>query len=197
MSLRPRYSLLTLLVLTALVAGGVKLWYGPHRVVMSDPPTAEEWDLVAWPPRQGDWTRYAGEHVAYEYDYVNEWTERRYLFFKGYSLNKRPIPVGKFAKDEKTICLYPRNVLATPEELAIEAELAKHEQVVCWLSTARNVETGWYEVFFLTSRKKIYYFNVAILDVSYIVLFPVELNDIDDEFRQIVAAELAEIPDPQ
>jgi hypothetical protein len=33
MSLRPRYSLLTLLVLTALVAGGVKLWYGPHRVV--------------------------------------------------------------------------------------------------------------------------------------------------------------------
>ncbi len=33
MSLRPRYSLLTLLVLTALVAGGVKLWYGPHHVV--------------------------------------------------------------------------------------------------------------------------------------------------------------------
>ena len=33
MSLRPRYSLLTLLVVTALVAGGVKLWYGPHHVV--------------------------------------------------------------------------------------------------------------------------------------------------------------------
>ena len=33
MSLRPRYSLLTLLILTALVAGGVKLWYGPHHVV--------------------------------------------------------------------------------------------------------------------------------------------------------------------
>jgi hypothetical protein len=33
MSLLPRYSLLTLLVLTALVAGGVKLWYGPHHVV--------------------------------------------------------------------------------------------------------------------------------------------------------------------
>ncbi len=32
MSLRPRYSLLTLLILTALVAGGVKLWHGPHRV---------------------------------------------------------------------------------------------------------------------------------------------------------------------
>jgi hypothetical protein len=33
MSLRPRFSLLTLILLTALVAGGVKLWYGPHRVV--------------------------------------------------------------------------------------------------------------------------------------------------------------------
>jgi len=33
MSLRPRYSLLSLLILTALVAGGVKLWYGPHHVV--------------------------------------------------------------------------------------------------------------------------------------------------------------------
>jgi len=33
MRLRPRYSLLTLLILTALVAGGVKLWYGPHHVV--------------------------------------------------------------------------------------------------------------------------------------------------------------------
>jgi hypothetical protein len=33
MSFMPRYSLLTLLVVTALVAGGVKLWYGPHRVI--------------------------------------------------------------------------------------------------------------------------------------------------------------------
>jgi hypothetical protein len=33
MHFRPRYSLLTLLVLTALVAGGVKRWYGPHHVV--------------------------------------------------------------------------------------------------------------------------------------------------------------------
>lgn len=42
MSLRPRYSLLTLLVLTAFVAGGVKLWYGPHHVVESIKPGIEE-----------------------------------------------------------------------------------------------------------------------------------------------------------
>jgi len=39
MRFRPRYSLLTLLVLTALVAGAVKLWYGPHHVVQR---TAED-----------------------------------------------------------------------------------------------------------------------------------------------------------
>ena len=33
MNFRPRYSLLTLLILTAIVAGGVKLWRGPHHVV--------------------------------------------------------------------------------------------------------------------------------------------------------------------
>jgi hypothetical protein len=41
MSLHPRYSLLTLLVLTALVAGGVKLWYGPHHVVERKEPFQE------------------------------------------------------------------------------------------------------------------------------------------------------------
>lgn len=33
MLFRPRYSLLLLLVILALVAGGVKFWFGPHRVV--------------------------------------------------------------------------------------------------------------------------------------------------------------------
>jgi hypothetical protein len=41
MSLRPRYSLLTLLVLTALLAGGVKLWRGPHRVVLDPTSVAD------------------------------------------------------------------------------------------------------------------------------------------------------------
>ena len=41
MSLRPRYSLLTLLVVTALVAGGVKLWHGPHHVVERTKPDEE------------------------------------------------------------------------------------------------------------------------------------------------------------
>ncbi len=42
MKLRPRYSLLTLLLLTALVAGGVKLWHGPHHVVEPDLPNWQQ-----------------------------------------------------------------------------------------------------------------------------------------------------------
>ncbi len=42
MSLRPRYSLLTLLILTALVAGGVKLWHGPHHVIERPTPLKED-----------------------------------------------------------------------------------------------------------------------------------------------------------
>jgi hypothetical protein len=50
MHLKPRYSLLTLLILTALVAGGAKLWRGPHRAVEQKTPT---WEI--------------------EYSYYNEW----------------------------------------------------------------------------------------------------------------------------
>jgi len=57
MSFHPRYSLLTLLILTALVAGGVKLWYGPHHVV-------EERD----PGKQLEYTytrRWRGEKIVH------------------------------------------------------------------------------------------------------------------------------------
>jgi hypothetical protein len=40
--LRPRYSLLTLLLLTAAIAVGVKLWRGPHHVVDRTNPQMED-----------------------------------------------------------------------------------------------------------------------------------------------------------
>lgn len=42
MSLRSRYSLLILLLLTAAVAGGMKLWRGPHWAELHEPMTQEE-----------------------------------------------------------------------------------------------------------------------------------------------------------
>ena len=58
MRFKPRYSLLTLLVLTALIAGGVKLWYGPHHVVEQTWQYAEEEytytrDLLGQKTKQG------------------------------------------------------------------------------------------------------------------------------------------------
>lgn len=40
--LRPRYSLLALLLFTAAVAVGVKLWRGPHHVVDHSNPQMED-----------------------------------------------------------------------------------------------------------------------------------------------------------
>ncbi len=69
MSLRPRYSLLTLLVLTALVAGGVKLWYGPHHVTEPTKLGEEE-----------------------EYTYTNDWQGNRVIqgtkIVRSYALNR-------------------------------------------------------------------------------------------------------------
>lgn len=42
MSIRPRYSLLAFLLFTAAVAGGVKLWRGPHHVVDRSNPQMED-----------------------------------------------------------------------------------------------------------------------------------------------------------
>lgn len=44
--LRPRYSLRTLLVLTALIAGGVKLWRGPHHVEERTPGLEREFTFT-------------------------------------------------------------------------------------------------------------------------------------------------------
>jgi len=41
MTIFPRYSLLTLLLLTAGIAGGLKLWHGPHQMIERVTPTSE------------------------------------------------------------------------------------------------------------------------------------------------------------
>ena len=57
MRFQPRYSLLTLLILTALVAGGVKLWYGPYHLVQR---------------HERDGLIYENEH-----DYTRDWDGRK------------------------------------------------------------------------------------------------------------------------
>ena len=70
MSLRPRYSLLTLLILTALIAGGVKLWYGPHRVVERMTP-----------------------HTVVEYTYTRDWHWNEYT--RGVKISRVDAALGE------------------------------------------------------------------------------------------------------
>ena len=74
-NVRIRYSLLTLLVLTALIAGGVKLWYGPHRVVISNPPTLEEQEILNSHPLINGFFRIPSARL--EYGYYSSWNAKQ------------------------------------------------------------------------------------------------------------------------
>jgi hypothetical protein len=75
MNFRPRYSLLTLLLLTAIVAGGLKLWRGPHRVAIGETLNTHEQALVA----RGVAIGFSKAEWQYEYDYRRGWQEQQIM----------------------------------------------------------------------------------------------------------------------
>jgi hypothetical protein len=101
MSLRPRYSLLTLLILTALVAGGVKLWYGPHRVVL-DPASASDQkqftDLLML-VQLNQSSQQPADELSYIYRRRFGWKQEIECFVYSF---KRPIflVTGRYGKDD-------------------------------------------------------------------------------------------------
>ncbi len=95
---RPRYSLLTLLLFTAFVAGGVKLWRGPHRVIFNIPHFVDP-NLfpLFWPDKR----------FQYEYEYFNNWHGRRYTYL--------------LARPKVQIC-----VIQVPEQDAFRVEIERN-----------------------------------------------------------------------
>jgi hypothetical protein len=78
MRFRPRYSLLTLLIVTALVAAGVMYFRVPHRALVSNPPTAEErLHLEQNFIHRGVIDMY--DDYELEYEYLNTWRGQRWL----------------------------------------------------------------------------------------------------------------------
>jgi hypothetical protein len=95
MKLKPRYSLLTLLIVTALVAGGLKLWRGPfHAVVSGDTRTAEERKMFTTFPNVFSPSQFKlyGE-FRYEYTYLQHWSEREYLQIRMFPSSEKQFPI--------------------------------------------------------------------------------------------------------
>ena len=214
MSIKPRYSLLTLLLLTAGIAVGVKLWRGPHHAVVSNPMTADESALFS-DLAFSDSLAGVFAPVVYEYEYVNEWNNQRVLYVRGHSTNARPIPVHLSTNDPERGFLL-RDPQPTPLLLVAEGNAAKRERVVCWIYPTKaqdeiEVEPVTYgygsslqtthptaatRCYFLSSQKKIYVFEG--LPYIHIPFKHLELNDLEDpEFRACIARELAMIPEPR
>lgn len=75
---RPRYSLLSLLVVTALVAAGVMYFRVPHRALVSNPPTDEErWHLERSFVHRGFVD--LEDKFKTEYEYFNTWRGQRWV----------------------------------------------------------------------------------------------------------------------
>ena len=134
MTLRPRYSLLTLLILTALVAGGVKLWRGPHWAVISgDTRTAEERKLLSKFPH-GFKTSLYNPYGAfrYEYSYLQHWHEREFLTSRQFPLDGKRFPIVRV--NQTVFYLLPDPALQTlanyPEADPQDLEFLHH---VCYL----------------------------------------------------------------
>ena len=130
MSLRPRYSLLTLLVLTALVAGGVKLWYGPHHVV--ERPTQHAENEFTYTRSLSGEKVINGVHVFRQFE--SEQTSRglRITYYR----QGEPLPwyfecseVPKdYANRLASFCDPPASPLAHAEELVFQKVIEREKQ---------------------------------------------------------------------
>ena len=89
MPLRPRYSLLTLLLLTAAVAGGIKFWRGPHWAELPYPPSQEEQAVLEQHWMLDNFTREYGATVI-RYQFVREGQGIRWLLLEGHEF-QRPV----------------------------------------------------------------------------------------------------------
>ncbi len=195
MRFRPRYSLLTLLVLTALVAGGVKLWYGPHWQELNAPTVLQLQELIRvrlkyYSPRS---------KPAYSYQYRNTWDGQEVVLFKCKYL------MSQYRIDRQPTTTYPSTydlILLFEEQL--RTGLAKHynEQVVCWISGKLSLvhdeseKRGIYGPgYVVTNKKRIFLTQLSELEPRS-ELQLVELETISNpDLRAEIARELAALPD--
>jgi hypothetical protein len=205
MNLRPRYSLLTLLVVTALVAGGVMYFLVPHRAMISDPPTADE-------QRHLDVNYFVREtplmqHSAQlEYEYVYTRGGPRWLSLAGQITAECMIYAQKV---EKYQCGLLHESWSS-KRLALDEQQYDRERVVAWVMSdeykppeppspklllysfsSNDLYTNRDGLYLLTDQQRIWIIEQFGLAKS------VTLSEIpDDHLRVRLAEELAKIPAP-
>jgi hypothetical protein len=202
MLLKPQYSLLTLLVLTALVAGGVKLWRGPHRVSFSDPPTPAQ-ELLLKPFRQAGYDVFLIQNeltFRYEVEQLREWNGDRVL-----SIKFIPVQELSLAGGERISAIFEQinlkgKLLVTPALLReLDPEQKKElltcasERVICLLHRGSYAWPN--PLYALTEQKNIY----ELVGVGVFLALagkPETLDQVDDtNLRAKITTELANIPD--
>lgn len=136
--IRPRYSLLTLLVVTALVAGGVKWWRGPHRLTIGGSPTASEQAIL----KEGHPFEFPPAEVRFEYDFLRTLEGREFL-----SVTCVPTSAAYFLVGSSEPIPYdPPGIKGLYSDSSYREELKKgaittanpKERVVCWIRAGRK-----------------------------------------------------------
>jgi hypothetical protein len=204
MSLRPRYSLLTMLLLTAAIAVGIKLWRGPHRVMMSNRPTLEEQAIL-------ERATMAAVHaesfkpLRYEYDFVRSGQGKDCLTVVGRPTGSVPILI---IPTSVTMQFALERSMLTPKDTANFLKNPTVERLICFVHSGRTqpspfaatltaasgqVTTAKHPTYYISSQKRVYVDAIQLAYGIYIRL--IELNDIQDPaVRARVDEALASIP---
>jgi hypothetical protein len=193
MSPRPRYSLLTLLLLTAGIAVGVKLWRGPHRLfIPADMLPAGDSLYLLFPSAQPVALKYGS--LKYELEYFREWQGVNYTTLMG-----RPDPETRTylqpgpASDPSKAYLYRVAPLSWDK-------VVEDEHVVCWFfENEHHVErhnfwkSDW-KALLLTNQRNLYSFESWYADK---VASRITLDEIEDSTMKFcVQLELEKLPAP-
>jgi hypothetical protein len=199
---RPLYSLLALLLFTAAVAGGVKLWRGPYRAVMSDPPTVEE-QLFLVRATMAEFHFEYFKPVRYEYDFHRTWQGKVCSVVLGRPAGSEPIRVLESSDPTRTVL--DRSHIHSLD--AAPATSSATEHIVCWAHSCqpKDSESGFILAYqpltILAGKQEAYYlsnqgrlFVDTPIPMLGIYVRPIVLAEVNDpEVRARLAEELAKL----
>ena len=219
MSLRPRFSLLTLLFVTALVAGGVKLWHGPHWRTLSDPLTALDQSLIAEHASDSHFQVLLTSEVKCKY--LNTWSGPELLLIHGQPRADAPLLIGNAIWHEMDpgpdlggFWYFERAIY--PGTISEQAVPRPGESIRSWYAPPflpspsfrkpppiqEPTRTVMYTIlpphlphcYFVSDRKHVYQSQAGS---SYFLIAEIQVSEIPNpELRTLIEQELAMIPEP-